>query len=109
MAKRWSSEENELFINIINDYRADIFQKSHKETIEVARKYAKQLSVKPLLHDRTEQAIFEHLTYFDELLAGLGDKNNYVIKDDAYFGTKKRMNDNISYASVRIWRSGKQG
>lgn len=109
MARRWSSEENELFIYIINDYRADIFQKSQKETIEVARKYAKQMSVTPLLQGRTEQAIFEHLTYFDELLAGLGDKKNYAIKDEAYFGTKKRMNDNMSYVSVRVWRSGKQG
>lgn len=93
MSKQWQPEENDIFIKVIDAYRQQIHGKSEQEVDRLTKTFAKQLLVDyPLFEGRSEKAVFEHLSYFDDLLAGAGDESFYAKKDLGYFGTVKRQN-----------------
>jgi hypothetical protein len=106
MSKRWTKDENELFARVLMRYRNDICDKEKKKVIEVTRRYAERLHQSyDLLHSRTNQAIYEHLTYFDDLTAGVGSPENYAIKDQLLFGKTPRFENNVTSNLARVIRS----
>ncbi|RBW68035.1 hypothetical protein [Bacillus taeanensis] len=91
MAEEWSEEENKIFVNIIANYRTVIAGKD-KETKEVLTwKVAKKLHRKyELLEKRNVQAVYEHLSYIDDLVAGVGMQQDYQQKEEQYFNMYPR-------------------
>ncbi len=89
MAKGWSREENEIFVKLMPDYRKAAENQSMEQLKQITEQYVSDLLSHPLLSQRSRQAIYEHLTYFDDLLEGIGTTQNYGAKDSIYFGKLK--------------------
>jgi hypothetical protein len=107
MAKQWSEQENKAFIDIVDTYREAIINKSEKEVRDITLRYSKTLKKEnhQLLSERTEQAVYEHLSYFDDLLAGVRTKDFFARKDESYFGKKPRLNNNLDINLARVIRN----
>jgi hypothetical protein len=78
MATNWTDHENLVIISCIEQYRSDITSKSTNTVRAITKEYVKNLLDKQKLNNRTEQAVYEHLSYFDDLLAGVGTPKNYA-------------------------------
>lgn len=91
MATQWTDKENDIFINVMALYRSEIHNKNEKTVKKITTNYAKHLHQQhPILQDRTIHAVDEHLSYFDDLLAGVGSEKDYAIKDAKYYNTMPR-------------------
>jgi hypothetical protein len=89
MAKLWTNEENQIFVNIIPAYRRATEKESIPTIKQITEQYVTDLLTHPLLNGRSKQAVYEHITYFDDLLEGIGTEQNYGGKDGVYFGKLK--------------------
>jgi hypothetical protein len=87
MANRWTNEENQIFVDIMPEYRLAMEKQSIQSIKHITEQYVTDLH--PLLNGRSRQAVYEHLTYFDDLLEGIGTAENYGGKDGVYFGKLK--------------------
>jgi hypothetical protein len=110
MTKRhWTNQENQIFVDLMPEYRKATYQQSIQTIREVTKDYVDQLRSHPLITDRSQQAVYEHLTYFDDLLEGIGSTDNYGAKDGIYFGKLKSglrqtQHPCVCFAIVRtIW------
>jgi hypothetical protein len=93
VARQWQTIENEVFENVIDEYRQRIHGESEQQVDRMTREFARKILLDfPQLEGRTEKAVYEHLSYFDDLLAGAGDESFYAKKDLGYFGTALRQN-----------------
>ncbi|BBI34796.1 hypothetical protein [Cohnella abietis] len=92
MAKRWTREENELFIHLLPNYRKTTENQSKQQMKQITDQFVTDLMSHSLLKHRSMQAIFEHLTYLDDLLEGIGKTGNYSASDAIYFGQLKSEN-----------------
>ncbi|KQO18063.1 hypothetical protein [Paenibacillus sp. Leaf72] len=103
--KRWTDEENELFIKLIDEYRKAIAEQERSVVKAITRDFAFKLKRESeLLQERTEQAIYEHLAYFDDLLAGAGEITDYAKKDVKHFAKHTRPNGGRELNVARIFR-----
>ncbi|MED2974874.1 hypothetical protein P4361_21895 [Fictibacillus sp. B-59209] len=106
MGKQWTESENLPFLFVLDSYRDDIKGKNKQLVIEVTRGYAEKLyKENQILNLRTIQAIVEHLSYFDDLTAGVGTKKDFAIKDERYFGKNLRSDNSIKPNPARVFRS----
>lgn len=105
MSVTWTDLENQAFISCMEQYRTDIKGKSTNEIKAITREYAMNLIIKHRLNNRTEQAVYEHLSYYDDLLAGVGTAKNYAIKDSKYFSTIKRSDRSLIHNPSRVMRN----
>lgn len=104
--KRWTDGENELFINLIDEYRLSIAGLKSDSIKVKTREFAFKMKQQfELLQERTEQAIYEHLTYFDDLLAGSGQLTDYAKKDAKYFAKHARPDGVTDFNEARVFRS----
>ncbi|MFP7473405.1 hypothetical protein SFC55_20570 [Niallia taxi] len=106
---RWTAEQNYIFLDVIDDYRSKIHNKSNKEVKKITQEYAFKLKkqYEDLLYKRNQYSISKRLAYFDELLTGLGTPDDYLIKDKDYFGIKKRHDNSTKENPAQIGRSKK--
>lgn len=94
--KRWTDEENQVFLDVLPQYRRTLVGEDDEGATLVTTDFAKKLySHHSILREyRTENAVFEHLPYMDDLLAGVGDPFWYAMKDARYFGKSPRDGGN---------------
>ncbi|WP_129077637.1 hypothetical protein [Anaerobacillus alkaliphilus] len=106
---RWTAEQNSIFLDVIDDYRSKIHNKSKNEIKKITQDYAFKLKkqYEHLLNKRNQYSIAKRLAYFDELLAGVGTPDDYLIKDKAYFGIKNRYDNSTKENPARIGRNKK--
>ncbi|WP_099363586.1 hypothetical protein [Fredinandcohnia onubensis] len=92
MAKIYTKEQNQVFVDVMNDYRDRIDGLSPKETQRITKAFAKELiNTVPILSDRSQNGIAERLVYFDNLLAGVTFPFQYYLKNSHhYFGKLPR-------------------
>lgn len=89
----YSSEQNQVFIIKMEEYRNLIAGESSKETERLTKAFAKQLVKEvPLLSSRSLNGIAERLVYFDNLLAGVEFPFQYYLARtyEEYFGNLPR-------------------
>ncbi|WP_394532803.1 hypothetical protein C1N83_27960 (plasmid) [Priestia aryabhattai] len=104
--KPWSDEQNSIFEDIMDQYRSSIVNKDAQQIKRITNDYSFEMKKKyeNLLINRSERSIYEHLAYFDDLLAGVGHPDDYAKKDYKYFGSKNRFDGNKETNPARIWR-----
>lgn len=85
----WTKEENQVFVDLMPTYRKATENQDKKTIRQITEKYVTDLLSHPLITGRSWQAVYEHLTYFDDLLEGIGTTKNYGAKDNIYFGKLK--------------------
>lgn len=92
-APRWSKKEEAKIIGIMDDYRNDIKGKAPNIIESITRDYANKLAQDPAFkaNSRSEDAIYSHIPYMDNCLAGVEGTYRGTTKD--WFGTWSR-NDN---------------
>ncbi|MCF2650546.1 MULTISPECIES: hypothetical protein [Bacillaceae] len=101
----WTPIKNEPFINIMDDYRREIENKDAKATKEITRQYAHRLYQEyEILSEHTENAVYEHLSYFDDLLAGISNMK-HAKKDIGYYGNFPRTFNKNKLNLARVMRS----
>jgi hypothetical protein len=101
----WTLEKNKYFVDVIHDYRNNIANKSKKETDKVTWDLAMKLRNNfTLLKEHSEQAVYEHLSYMDDLLAGIPNIS-YAKKDDVYYGKIPRTFNTDKLNLSRVMRS----
>jgi hypothetical protein len=107
---QWTNMQDETFKKIINDYRENIKNKTNKEVRTLTRDYAFLLKKEngKILYNRTEESIAWRLAYLDELFAGLGELDDYQIKDQHYFGTIPRPSESTDINPARTRRKKKK-
>ncbi|MDN4073079.1 hypothetical protein [Fictibacillus terranigra] len=106
MRKQWTETENEIFSIILDRYRDDIRGKDKKQVKKVTRIYAEKLySANQILQSRTIQSVDEHLSYFDDLTAGVGSKEDFAKKDEKYYGKIPRSDNSFISNPARVIRS----
>jgi hypothetical protein len=102
VGKQWTEAENQLFLFVLDSYRDDIRGKNKQLVIEITRGYAEKLyRENQILNFRTIQAIVEHLSYFDDLTAGVGSRKDFAKKDERHFGNKPRSDNSIKPNPVK--------
>lgn len=107
--KLWTDEENDIFIQLIDEYRNAIAGKEPSSVKSMTKDFAFRMKKESeLLQERTERAIYEHLAYFDDLLAGAGELRDYAKKDAKYFGSHVRLNRDAEFNAARIVRIKKR-
>lgn len=101
----WSNEENEIFLDIMTEYRKQIQKQEDNDVKFITRKFSVYLkeNYEKLSH-RSEQAIYEHLSYFDDLLAGAGHIQDYALKDYQFYKRLLRPNGETRNNPARVWR-----
>lgn len=105
MAKHWTAIENQQFIDIMKQYRESIKdQKEAKSIKKITDSFVNDLLLNSVLANRSKQAIYEHITYFDDLLDGISKKENYSKKDGIYFNTERREYK-AHHNPLRVWRN----
>jgi hypothetical protein len=104
MAKRWTREENEIFVQIMPAYRKAVENQSKQQMRQITEQYVMDQLSNPLLKHRSRQAVYEHLTYFDDLLEGIGTTGNYGVNDSNYFG-QLRSGKRITQHPLRVLRN----
>ncbi|WAH37042.1 hypothetical protein [Alicyclobacillus dauci] len=105
--KLWTTDENDIIEQSIDEYRQAIDGRSDKIVNGITKSYAERLHrANPLLRHRTPNAISEHLSYFDDLLAGAGTPNDYAKKDAHKFGSRQRLNGSKDWS--RAYRRGQK-
>lgn len=97
MAQTYSNEQNQVFVEHIEEYRNLIDGESPKETERLTKSYAKHLmKAADLLSDRNIQGngVAERLVYFDNLLAGVQFPFDYYLESsfEQYNGLVPRKN-----------------
>ncbi|TDL76153.1 hypothetical protein [Peribacillus frigoritolerans] len=97
MSKEYSNEQNQVFIENIEEYRSLIDGESPKETERITKQYAKILMKSILLlSDRNIEGdgVAQRLVYFDNLLAGVEFPYQYYLDGtyEKYFGKMPRRN-----------------
>jgi hypothetical protein len=108
LALRWTEQENVIFIGILEDYRKSSKGKTDKEIRNITRSYAQRIfDNHTIIQKRSIQAIYEHLTYFDDLMAGIKSKDYYARKDEPYFNLKPRQDGNMISNPARVIRDKK--
>jgi hypothetical protein len=105
MSTYWTDHENLVIISCIEQYRSDITGKSTNTIRAITKEYVNNLIDKQNLNNRTEQAVYEHLSYFDDLLAGVGTPKNYAKKDSKHFSTLTRSDNNTNHNPARVMRN----
>jgi ABC-type branched-subunit amino acid transport system ATPase component len=105
MATDWSEEENEIFVNIIKNYRTVISGKDEETAEDLTWKVAEKLQRKyTLLENRTIHSVYKHLSYIDNLLAGVGTEQDYSQKEEQYFNMLPRVkNDNYNIDKTSLY------
>lgn len=58
-----------------------------------------------ILNNRTIQAISEHISYFDDLMAGVKSKDYYALKDEKHFNKMPREDNNKNSNAARVIRN----
>jgi hypothetical protein len=104
MAKQWTREENEMFVHIMPAYRSAVENQNRRQMRQITEQYVTDILSHPLLKTRSRQAVYEHLTYFDDLLAGIGTSSNYGAKDSVYFG-KLPSGTRVAQHPLRVLRN----
>lgn len=105
LALQWTEQENVIFIEILDNYRKSIKGRTDKEIRDITRSYALRIfDNHTIIQKRSIQAIYEHLTYFDDLMAGVKSKNFYARKDELYFNQKPREDGNKTSNPARVIR-----
>jgi hypothetical protein len=106
MGKLWTETENKLFLNILYTYRDDIRGKENRQIVQITKEYAYILyRENQILESRTLQAIYEHLSYFDDLTAGVGSLEEFAKKDGKYFSKNPRTDNSVKSNPARVFRS----
>ncbi|RHW43463.1 hypothetical protein D1B31_02040 [Neobacillus notoginsengisoli] len=95
MAVKYTTEQNNVFMEVMEEYRRRIEGATPEETKRLTKVFAKELvSTVPLFYGRSENGIAERLVYFDNLLAGVAFPFEYYLKSTFnYFGKLPRKND----------------
>lgn len=105
MPVEYTDEQNQVFIDCIEEYRDLIEGESAKETERLSTAFAKQLmKTSPLLSSRTPNGIAERLVYFDNLLAGVTFPYEYYLAGtyETYYGKLPRKSGR---ADPNKWRA----
>jgi hypothetical protein len=92
-------KEDQLYLlNAIDKYREIIKGKEIKEARRLTKEFADTLHKRTKdLHHRSPQSINERMPYFDNLLAGALEKENYAIKDRHLYETNQRPDGNKDF------------
>jgi hypothetical protein len=93
MANEYTKEQNQVFVDVMEEYRRRTKGESPKETERLTMRFARELiNTVPLLSDRSQNGIAERLVYFDNLLAGVTFPFEYYLKStcDNFFGKLPR-------------------
>jgi hypothetical protein len=95
MSSEYSDEQNQVFIDHMEEYRDLIEGESPKETQRITTSFAGQL-IKAvfLLSKRSNNGLAERLVYFDNLLAGVTFPFDYYLGStyEKHFGKLPRKN-----------------
>jgi hypothetical protein len=70
VSKRWNEQEDRIILELLDDYRESIRDKSDKEIKEITWATAERVyNTYECLQECTVQAIYERISYIDDLLA----------------------------------------
>jgi hypothetical protein len=101
MSMIYTDEQNQIFVNCMEEYRKLIDDETAKETERLTKSFAKELiKTNSLLSDRNLKGngVAERLVYFDNLLTGVTFPFKYYLEStyEKYFGKLPRKNCNCS-------------
>lgn len=95
MANLYTTEQNQIFLDVMEEYRERIKGASPKEAERLTKGFAKEMiNTFSILSGRSQNGIAERLVYFDNLLAGVTFPFEYYLKStyEVYFGKSPREN-----------------
>lgn len=93
MADEYTDEQNQVFLDFMEEYRDWVEGEFPKETERLTKAFANRLvKTVSLLSDRNLNGVAERFVYFDNLLAGVDFPFEYYLQGtyDKYYGKLPR-------------------